>query len=292
MRTLTVLSLAFLGIFAVNSANAQNGYSMPAATTLSSAQSASATQLCLTSTANVFAPALNVGTISGQNVGTTVVLVDTELETVIGAPSGNCFPVQRGKPDGGNYIGKGRATTHNSGAAAIVGLAAQFFSYEPAGSCNPSTETILPRYVTQTDKLFNCPSTGPWANTWIVSGQIGSPQESSSNLDPSTIQFVSVPVTLAQLQASNTTPIPIIAAPGAGTLIEIQSCVLDLKYGSAAFTGGGTSTIGYGTTQSAIATSPAAATIASTVFTTFTASQAITVAGALAVTANLTEAAA
>ena len=284
-KALLLTSVCVLAV-GIPAANAQNGYAMPASTTLSSAQNSYSTQLCLTSTTNILAPALNVGTISGTNVGTTTVMVDKELETVIGAPNGGCVAVRRGFPGGGNIEGTGRATTHNSGATAIIGLAAQFFGYVPAGSCTPSTETILPRYVTVNDKLYNCPSTGPWANTWIVSGQIGSPTESTTNLDPTTIQFVSIPLTAAQINTIYTTPIQILPAQGAGTLIEIQSCVLDLKYGSAAFTSGGTVTIGYGTTQSTVAASTAAATIASTVLTSFSASQSILVAGSYPVTAN------
>jgi hypothetical protein len=213
-------------------------------------------------------------------------MVDKELETVIGAPSSGCFQVRRGFPGGGNIEGTSRASGHNSGAVALVGLAAQFFSYVPVGACTAATEAILPRVVTLNDKLYNCPTTGPWANTWIVSGQVGSPTESSGNLDPSTIQFASTTLTAAQMNTVYTTPISLIPAQGAGTLIEVQSCVVDAKYGSAAFTSGGTITIGYGATQSTVAASTAAATIASTFLTTFSASQSILVAGTYPVTAN------
>lgn len=97
---------------------------------------------------------------------------------------------------------------------------------------------------------------------------------------------VQVPLTLAQLTTMFTTPIPVVPAFGAGTLVEVQSCVLDMVFGSAAFTGGGTVTVGYGTTQSTVAASTAAATIAATVFTTFTASQSILTLGTMPVTAS------
>lgn len=100
---------------------------------------------------------------------------------------------------------------------------------------------------------------------------------------------VQVPLTNALLIAMNTTPIPLIGATsttgfGAGTLITIDSCTLDLVFATGAFASGGVVTIGYGSTQATVAASAAAATIASTVFTTFTANQAISVAGAMAVT--------
>ncbi len=105
----------------------------------------------------------------------------------------------------------------------------------------------------------------------------------SAGLAANTIQFVSVPLTLSALQTLNSIPVQVVAAQGAGTFVEIQSCTLNLKRGSAAFTGGGTVTIGYGASSATVA---GAATIAATVFTTFAASQSITVAGALAVNAN------
>ena len=94
-----------------------------------------------------------------------------------------------------------------------------------------------------------------------------------------------IPVTLTQLQTLNSVGLTVIPAKGTGTLIVPGSCTLELIHGSAAFTGGGTVTIGYGATSS-----PATnGTIASTVFTTFTASQAVTVLPvALPVTATAT----
>lgn len=118
---------------------------------------------------------------------------------------------------------------------------------------------------------------GSLTGAQMVNNTVGSTQ-----LALNTIQFTSVPLTLSQLQTLNSIPVQVIAAQGAGTLVELQSCTLDLIRGSAAFTGGGTVTLGYDTGASPAA----AATIASTVFTTFAASQAITVAGALAVNAT------
>lgn len=96
------------------------------------------------------------------------------------------------------------------------------------------------------------------------------------------VQTVQVALTLSQLQNAYTTPIQIIPAPGAGNLIDVIDAVLDLQYGSAAFTSGGAAQLSYGTAL----TYPASATIATTVFTSFSANQAIKVAGALAVTAS------
>lgn len=105
----------------------------------------------------------------------------------------------------------------------------------------------------------------------------------SSQLDPSTIQYISIPMTLAQILASNTVPRVILPAQGAGTLIEVVSIVYDLIRGSAAYVGGGAVAAYYGVDATGVL---ASATIASTFFTTFAASHAILVAGALAVNAT------
>ncbi len=129
-------------------------------------------------------------------------------------------------------------------------------------------------FLTATAAQVNALAT---ASAGVAAGSVA-----SAGLAANTIQFVSVPLSLSALQTLNSIPVQVLPAYGSGTFTEIQSCALDLKRGSAAFTGGGTVTIGYGTTAPTVA---GAATIASTVFTTFAASQLITVAGALAVNA-------
>lgn len=90
-------------------------------------------------------------------------------------------------------------------------------------------------------------------------------------------------LTLAQLQTLNSVGYTILPAPGATSMYQMGGCTLNLTRGSAAFTGGGTVTIGYGSTS----TPATNATIASTVFTTFAASQAVVVLPvAVAVTAT------
>lgn len=90
-------------------------------------------------------------------------------------------------------------------------------------------------------------------------------------------------LTLTNLQTLNSVPYQVIAPPGATSMIQMGSCTLNLTRGSAAFTGGGTVSIGYDT-----GSSPATnGTIASTVFTTFAASHAVVVLPvAVAVTAT------
>jgi len=121
--------------------------------------------------------------------------------------------------------------------------------------------------------------------TAIPGGQINAGSITSTQLAANTTQFVSIPLTLSQLQTLNSVGVSILPAQGAGTMIEMQSCILDLKYGSAAFTGGGAVTIGYGSTSAT--TNAMATTIAATFWTTFAASHTTSVlAGAIPVTAN------
>ncbi len=106
-----------------------------------------------------------------------------------------------------------------------------------------------------------------------------------SQLAPTILQYATIPLTLAQIIASNSVPIPLLAAQGTGTMIEVVSLTLDLIRGSAAFSGGGAMAAYQGTTSAGVL---ATATIAATVFTTFPASQIIRVAGAQAVAASST----
>jgi len=121
-------------------------------------------------------------------------------------------------------------------------------------------------------------ATGLPGSTGLVANSVATGQ-----LDPTTIQYVSTTYTLAQLLATNSAPRTLVAAQGAGTLIEVVSLVLCLTRGSAAFSGGGACAAYLGTDATGVL---ASATIAATVFTSFAASQSIMVAGALAVNVN------
>jgi hypothetical protein len=147
----------------------------------------------------------------------------------------------------------------------------------PSGSCNTAT---TPVYNYLSGVYYYCvPNTAPPTN-------LGTWTPAPTNAVVLATGTVSVPLSLTQLTTMFTTPVPIIPAQGAGTLIEVTSCILDLTFGSAAFTGGGTVTIGYGTTQSTVAASTATSTIASTVLTSFSANQNILVNAAIPVTAS------
>lgn len=172
MKRLQAVFLSFLCVLAivVPAANAQTALS---STTLASALNASSTQVCLTSATGVTSPVLPVGTLSSSG-GTIALYVDHEYLPVIGGadPSGKCFPVRRGQQPGGE---KGRAVAHNSGAVVYIGYQAQFFPTEPTGACTASLIATLPRIVTPTAAVYNCPTVGPYANNWVQTGLLNPP---------------------------------------------------------------------------------------------------------------------
>jgi hypothetical protein len=141
--------------------------------------------------------------------------------------------------------------------------------------------------VTATIPIFGGPAacTSVAAGQWtLLQGSAGSGSIGNTAIAANIVQDTGpIAIPLASLQTLNSVPLQVIAAKGAGTIIVPGQCTLDLVYGSAAFTGGGTVSLGYGT-----GSSPATnGTIASTVFTTFTASHLVTVLPtALAVTAT------
>lgn len=58
----------------------------------------------------------------------------------------------------------------------------------------------------------------------------------SDALDPSLMQTTSVTLTSGQVNALFTTPIAVVAAPGAGKVVQVTSCLLQYNYGSVAYT--------------------------------------------------------
>lgn len=74
------------------------------------------------------------------------------------------------------------------------------------------------------------------------------------------ISSASFTFTAAQVNAMNGTPLTLVAAQGAGTMLEVISCALENIYGSAAFSGGGAIAVYYASASGTLASSTAAAT--------------------------------
>ena len=94
------------------------------------------------------------------------------------------------------------------------------------------------------------------------------------------LQTAQVAITNAQVLAMyGSTPPLLVAAPPAGSLIQVVSMTLEAIYNTAAFTSGGAIQANYG----ALVAAPATATIPSTFLTSFSANQLATVGGATGV---------
>jgi hypothetical protein len=76
-------------------------------------------------------------------------------------------------------------------------------------------------------------------------GKSGGPTISSSDMNQNLVQYISVPVTSAQITALNITPITLIPNPGTGNAIVVTDVVLDIN-GGTAYTAGGTVGVYYG----------------------------------------------
>jgi hypothetical protein len=113
-------------------------------------------------------------------------------------------------------------------------------------------------------------STAPTIASPVITGNT----VNSASLDPQTIQYVTVTPTLAAFLAMYTTGIPLVAAQGAGTFIECLSILINLGYGSAAFSGGAAVGGYIGTTAAGTLVT---GTFAATIFTTFSANKIATV---------------
>ncbi len=98
--------------------------------------------------------------------------------------------------------------------------------------------------------------------------------------------FLSVNLTLAQLQTLYDTPVLLVPAPGAGNLILVDKFSLNVVYGSAAFTGGGVIAPQYGNTVHGGGTVATSATIAATELTSLSANTIVSLVGLLADTAT------
>lgn len=135
---------------------------------------------------------------------------------------------------------------------------------------------VSPTLVTP---ALGTPASGVLTNATGLPGSTGLVANSvaTGQLDPTTIQYASVAVSNALTKTLFSVGIQIVAAQGAGTLIEVTSCVLENVYGTAAFTAGGVIQLSYG----AGVTIPASATVAATFLTSPAAKQVIVLAGAL-----------
>lgn len=74
---------------------------------------------------------------------------------------------------------------------------------------------------------------------YVQTADIEDESVDSDKLAETTIKYAEVALTKANILAMYATPIEVIAAPGAGKVIEFLSAVVILDYATAAYTGGG-----------------------------------------------------
>lgn len=218
----------------------------------------------------------------------TIVCSPTSLQTSdgISIPINTSTPIMIGSDSGLEIVTPTAVSTNNLGGLLITatfanahGVGAQVRSGDAglaeavaAASANGGGQVIVTAGWTRSGG-----TSAILASTTIPAG-VTVTDNRGTGAGGSGIQIATVPLTLAQLQGAFTTPIQVVAAPGATSMIDVIDAVLNLTFGSAAFAGGGAAQLSYGTGV----TTPASATWAATMFTTFTASQMGKVAGAIA----------
>ena len=119
------------------------------------------------------------------------------------------------------------------------------------------------------------------ANNAVTTAKILANAVTSAKLALNTLQYVAVPVTATQFKAAYATPLLVLAAGGANTLIVVNRAVLAMTYVSAQYTAGGATGLQYGSTAH-LAAPKATATLAAATINADAASTSNMVAGAIA----------
>jgi hypothetical protein len=107
-------------------------------------------------------------------------------------------------------------------------------------------------------------------NKTINGSQLVAASVTSTQIDPQTIQYATVTPTVANFINMNSVGVPIVAAQGPGTYVEIISILINLGYGSAPFASGGAVGAYVGTTSAGTLVT---GILAATIFTTFSANK-------------------
>jgi hypothetical protein len=86
------------------------------------------------------------------------------------------------------------------------------------------------------------------ANLAVTTGKLAANAVTFAKLDTSVLQSATVALTAAQIKALYDTPVQLVAAPGSGKMVVIDSINWDITYGAAQFTAGGAIAAQYGNT--------------------------------------------
>jgi hypothetical protein len=231
------------------------------------------------------AGALQVTQGSTSSGAYTIVCSPTNLQTIDGItiPISTSTPIMIGSDSGLEIVTPTAVSTNNLGGLLITatfsnahGTGAQVRSGDAglgeallAASANGGGQVVVTAGWTRAG------GTSAILAAATIPAGVSVTDNRGTGAGGSGIQIATVPLTLAQLQGAFTTPVQVVPAPGATSMVDVIDAVLNLTFGSAAFAGGGIAQLSYGSGV----TTPAAATWATAFFTTFTASQASKVAG-------------
>ena len=85
-------------------------------------------------------------------------------------------------------------------------------------------------------------------NLAVTTAKIANAAVTTTQLDPTTIQYANGTFSSAAFEAAYATPVSILSAPSAGTMIVVQEFVLEYLYVSTAYAAGGNIYLEYGST--------------------------------------------
>jgi hypothetical protein len=194
----------------------------------------------------------------------TIVCSPTLLQTIdgINIPITTSTPIMIGSDSGLEIVTPTAVSTNNLGGLLITatftnahGTGAQVRSGDAglaeavaAASANGGGQVVVTAGWTR-----NGGTSAILASTTIPAG-VSVTDNRGTGAGGSGIQIATVPLTLAQIQGAFTTPVQVVPAPGANSIVDVVDAVLNLVFGSAAYSGGGAAQLSYGTGVTTAAT--------------------------------------
>lgn len=152
-------------------------------------------------------------------------------------------------------LGLGTIATQNSNNVTITGGSISGITDLAIADGGTGVSTMTTAYApviagTTATGALQVADTGLATSGWVFTSNGSSAKPSFQAIPSPAVSFltVAVPLTSNNIKTMYTTPVELIAAPGAGNMIMIYSCFMDFTYSTAAYTGGGTVKVQYGAT--------------------------------------------
>ncbi len=248
-RTLLLVVALSVAVFGQSLVPATSPYTTT--TTSAAVSNTTTTNVNLTSASGVLAPGVNqaqggLGSPTG-GPNETGLFIDRELMRV-NSVSGTVARVQRG-------VQGTQSASHLSGATVYVGPFSAFTQRQFFGSCDPTAFPTLPLINTNSGAIYNCPSVGPYAKLWEVTGITGPPGIGTTNADSSSFGTVAMGVCHFEYNFAND------GGAASSTIIPKNNCVIPANsiitgsaiYASTALIGAGSLSIGVSGTGGGVA---------------------------------------